>query len=65
MLRAHVLFGFGCSSRSTGRSYRKSSAAGGKLSLEDFHQIDPAYGSRAYQADGIGEIRAYEDRQAA
>jgi len=40
-------------------------AAGGKLSYEDFHQIDPAYGSRAYQADGIEEIRAYEDRQAA
>jgi hypothetical protein len=39
--------------------------SGGKLSLEDWYQIDPAYGSRAYQADGIEEIRAYEDRQAA
>jgi hypothetical protein len=40
-------------------------AAGGKLSYEDFHQIDPAYGSRAYIADGIEEIRAHEDRHAA
>ena len=40
-------------------------AAGRKLSLEDWYQIDPAYGSRAYQADGIELIRAYEDRQAA
>lgn len=44
---------------------KKVLAAGGKLSYEDFHQIDPAYGSRAYIADGIEEIRAYEDRQAA
>jgi hypothetical protein len=43
---------------------RRVLAAGGKLSYEDFHQIDPAYGSRAYIADGIEEIRAYEDRQA-
>jgi hypothetical protein len=40
-------------------------ASGGKLSLEDWYQIDPAYGSRAYQADGIELIRAYEDRYAA
>ena len=39
--------------------------SGAKLSLEDWYEIDPAYGSRAYQADGIEEIRAYEDRQAA
>jgi hypothetical protein len=40
-------------------------ASGGKLSLEDWYQIDPAYGSRAYQADGIEEIRKYEERYAA
>jgi hypothetical protein len=40
-------------------------ASGGKLSLEDWYQIDPAYGSRAYQADGIEEIRKYEERFAA
>ena len=40
-------------------------ATGGKLSFQDWYQIDPAYGSRAYQADGIEEIRAYKDRQAA
>jgi len=44
---------------------KKVLAAGGKLSYECFHQIDPAYGSRAYIADGIEAIRAYEDRQAA
>ena len=43
---------------------RRVLESGGKLSYEDFHQIDPAYGSRAYIADGIEEIRAYEDRQA-
>jgi hypothetical protein len=40
-------------------------ASGGKLSLEDWYQIDPAYGSRAYQEDGIELIRAHEDRYAA
>jgi hypothetical protein len=40
-------------------------ASGGKLSLEDWYQIDPAYGSRAYQEDGIEAIRAYADRFAA
>jgi len=40
-------------------------ASGGKVSLEDWYQIDPAYGSRAYQEDGIELIRAHEDRYAA
>ena len=40
-------------------------ASGGKVSLEDWYQVDPAYGSKAYQQDGIEEIRAYEERHAA
>lgn len=40
-------------------------ASGGKLSLEDWYEVDPAYGSKVYQQDGIEEMRAYEDRQAA
>ena len=43
---------------------RRVLESGGKLSVEDWYQVDPAYGSKAYQADGIEEIRAYEDRQA-
>lgn len=39
--------------------------AGGKLSLEDWYEVDPAYGSKVYQYEGIEEMRAYEERQAA
>lgn len=40
-------------------------ASGGKVSLEDWYQVDPAYGSKVYQYEGIEEERAYEERQAA
>ena len=43
---------------------RRVLESGGKLSVEDWYQVDPAYGSKAYQADGIEEIRRTEDRQA-
>ena len=39
--------------------------SGGKLSLEDWYEIDPAYGSKVYQYESIEEIRKYEERQAA
>lgn len=37
-------------------------AAGGTINREHWETVDPAYGSEAYQREGIEELRAFNDR---